>query len=98
MRFAKERTEASLEMCGRARTEGGAGVGQGSGGHSLQREWFVLPAGFACHDPGEEPFETVRDVARSHTKHASPNLGHWQGARRQAGNLALEVGCVYSLS
>lgn len=29
-----------------------------------------LPA-FACHDPGEKPFETVRGTARNHTKHAS---------------------------
>ena len=72
MHFAEERTGASLEICGRARAEReGLRSGQGSGGDSLQRQWFVLPVGFACRDPGEKPFETVRDAARSHTKRAS---------------------------
>ena len=63
---------ASLEICGRARAEReGLGSGQGSGGDGLQRPWLILAAGFACRDPGEKPFERVRDAARSHTKHAS---------------------------
>lgn len=72
MPFAEERTGASLEICGRARAEReGLGSGQGSGGDGLQRPWLILAAGFACGDPGEKPFERVRDAARSHTKHAS---------------------------
>lgn len=78
MRFVGENTGASppsttlgsLEICEKTRAEqGGLGSGQGRGRETACREnAVILPVGFACCDQEKKPFETARDVARSHTQ------------------------------
>lgn len=78
MHFVGENTGASppstalvsLEICEKTRAEqGGWGQGRGVGEKQpAERTRFILPVGFACCDQEKKPFETARDVARSHTQ------------------------------